>query len=171
MIDKFEYYFVAINRWLLIIVLALMSLIVFTNVGLRYLTSHSLEWAEEVSRHLMIWLTFLGCGPVLRYGGHIAIENLQDILSSAWSKALRALIALMLFVFFAFFVYFGVLYAQLTQYQQTPATQISFAYIYSALPVGMSLCFIHWLLVVRGYVGERRFAQDTQFDATSSASL
>jgi TRAP-type C4-dicarboxylate transport system permease small subunit len=28
----------------------------------------------------MIWLTFLGAGPVLRYGGHIAVENLQDAL-------------------------------------------------------------------------------------------
>ena len=50
---------------------------------MRYLTSDSLEWAEEVSRHMMIWLTFLGAGPVLRYGGHIAVENLQDALPRA----------------------------------------------------------------------------------------
>ncbi len=57
-----------------------MSVIIFVNVAMRYLTSNSLEWAEEVSRHMMIWLTFLGAGPVLRYGGHIAVENLQDAL-------------------------------------------------------------------------------------------
>src|SRR5437773_2057125 len=30
-----------------------------------------------------IWLTFLGCGLVLRYGGHIGIEALQESLPPA----------------------------------------------------------------------------------------
>jgi TRAP-type C4-dicarboxylate transport system permease small subunit len=72
--------FLAVNRWLLIVILAVMSLIVFANVVLRYSTSYSIEWSEEVARHLLVWLTFIGCGPVLRYGGHIAVENLQDLL-------------------------------------------------------------------------------------------
>ena len=169
--DRFEAGFVALNKWVLIVILAVMSVIIFTNVSLRYLTSHSIEWAEEVARHLMIWLTFLGCGPVLRYGGHIAIENLQDSVPSAWARALRVLIALLLTVFFGVFVYFGLEYMDRTQYQLTPSTQISFAFIYAALPVGMALCLIHWLLIVREYVMERRFAADAQFDATASASL
>ena len=168
---RFEAGFVALNKWLLIVILAVMSVIIFTNVSLRYLTSHSIEWAEEVARHLMIWLTFLGCGPVLRYGGHIAIDNLQDSLPKGLSQALRVLIALLLACFFAVFIYFGVEYMDRTQYQLTPATQISFATIYAALPVGMALCLIHWLLIVRAYMLERRFAADAQFDATASASL
>ena len=70
-----------------------MSVIIFTNVVMRYVTSDSLEWAEEVSRHMMIWLTFLGAGPVLRYGGHIAVENLQDALPRAGAIAMRAIVA------------------------------------------------------------------------------
>ena len=167
----FEKYFLAFNRWLLIGMLAAMSVIIFTNVVLRYTTSQSIEWAEEVARHMMIWLSFIGCGPVLRYGGHIAIENLQDSVPSTWARALRVLIALLLTVFFGVFVYFGLEYMDRTQYQLTPATQISFAAIYAALPVGMALCLIHWLLIVRAYVLERRFAADAQFDATASASL
>ena len=169
--DRFEAGFVALNKWLLIVILAVMSVIIFTNVSLRYLTSHSIEWAEEVARHLMIWLTFLGCGPVLRYGGHIAIDNLQDSLPKGLSQVLRMLIALLLTCFFVVFIYFGLEYMDRTQYQLTPATQISFAAIYAALPVGMALCLIHWLLIVRRYVFHREFASDAQFDATASASL
>ena len=168
---RFEAGFVALNKWLLILILAAMSVIIFANVGLRYLTNQSIEWAEEVARHLMIWLTFLGAGPVLRYGGHIAIENLQDALPLWAARALRLIIALCLLGLFASFVYFGLEYMDRTQYQRTPATQISFAFIYAALPVGMALCLIHWLLIVRDYVLERRFAADAQFDATASASL
>lgn len=168
---KFEHYFLAFNRWVLIIMLAVMSIIIFANVGLRYLTSQSIEWAEEVARHMMIWMTFIGCGPVLRYGGHIAVENLQDALPRQVAVALRALIALLLLGFFCFFVWFGVDYMDRTQYQQTPATQISFAWIYAALPVGMAMSIVHLLLIVRGYVTERQFASDEHFDATASASL
>jgi TRAP-type transport system small permease protein len=167
----FERYFLATNRWMLIVMLAVMSIIIFANVVLRYTTNVSIEWAEEVSRHLMIWLTFIGCGPVLRYGGHIAVENLQDALPRSMAVALRAVIALLLTGLFVFFVWFGLEYMDRTQYQITPATQISVAYIYAALPLGAAMTLIHWLLIVRDYVLERKFAVDAHFDATASASL
>jgi TRAP-type C4-dicarboxylate transport system permease small subunit len=167
----FERYFVATNRWMLIIMLAVMSVIIFANVVLRYSTNVSIEWAEEVARHLMIWLTFIGCGPVLRYGGHIAVENLQDSLPRPMAIALRAFIAVLLAGLFVFLTWYGIEYMDRTQYQQTPATQISFAYIYAALPIGAAMTLIHWLLIVRDYVLERQFAADAHFDATASASL
>jgi TRAP-type transport system small permease protein len=168
---RFEHYFLAGNRYLLISLLAAMSVIIFTNVVLRYTTSVSITWAEEVARHLMIWLTFLGCGPVLRYGGHIAIENLQDALPKRAAIALRMLIALLLSAMFILMIWFGLDYMERTQYQLTPATQISFVYIYAALPIGMAMTLVHWLLIVRSYVFERQFASDEHFDATASASL
>jgi TRAP-type C4-dicarboxylate transport system permease small subunit len=167
----FERYFLATNRWVLIVMLAVMSVIIFTNVVLRYTTNQSIEWAEEVSRHLMIWLTFLGCGPVLRYGGHIAVENMQDLMPRSVAIAMRLVIAVLIFALFIFLTWFGLDYMDRTQYQQTPATQISFAYVYAALPMGSAMTLIHWLFIVRDYVLERKFASDEHFDATASASL
>ncbi len=169
--QTFERTFLAANRWALIFLLAAMSVIIFTNVALRYLTDSSLEWAEEVARHMMIWLTFLGAGPVLRYGGHIAVENLQDTLPRPLAVALRTVVAALLFGFFGFMVWYGWLYMQRTMFQLTPVTQIPFAYIYSAMAIGGLLLIVHFLLIVRGYVVERRFAADEHFDATASASL
>jgi TRAP-type C4-dicarboxylate transport system permease small subunit len=171
LIDKFESGFMQFNRWLLIVMLAVMSVIIFANVTLRYTTSQSIEWAEEVARHLMIWLTFIGCGPVLRYGGHIAIDNLQDALPNRVSQALRVLIAILMTAFCVFCIVTGLDYMDRTQYQSTPATQISMAWIYAALPIGMTMTLIHWLLIVRRYVLLREFASDAHFDATASASL
>ena len=169
--QAFERYFLAANRWALILLLAAMSVIIFTNVVLRYTTSQSLEWAEEVSRHMMIWLTFLGAGPVLRYGGHIAVENLQDALPRGAAIALRIVVGALLFAFFGFMVWYGWLYMQRTMFQLTAVTQIPFAYIYSAMLFGGVLLVVHWLLVVRGYVLRREFASDAHFDANASASL
>jgi TRAP-type transport system small permease protein len=170
-VDKLESGLLAANRWALIALLAAMSVIIFTNVALRYLTSQSIEWAEEVARHLMIWLTFVGAGPVLRYGGHIAIDNLQDALPQRAAQALRWVVVVLLFVFFVFMVVWGAMYVDRAQYQTTAATQISFGWIYGAMPVGGLLLLAHGVFVVRGYLRDRQFAADEHFDANASASL
>ena len=167
----FEKALMATNRWALIILLAAMSVIIFINVISRYIEGEALPWAEEVARHLMIWLTFLGAGPVLRYGGHLAVENLQDSLPRPWAIALRAVVALLLLGFFVFMIWYGLIYVSRTQYQTTAATQISFGYIYAAMPLGGLLLILHFLLVLRDYVIDRRFASDAHFDAQASASL
>ena len=169
--DQFERGLIAVNRWALIGLLGAMTVIIFTNVALRYLTDQSIEWAEEVARHMMIWLTFLGAGPVLRYGGHIAVDNLQDNVPPRVAVALRVLIALLMTGFFVFMVWWGILYMQRAQFQTTAATQISFAWIYAAMPVGGVLLLMHWFLILRGYVRRRAFAADAHFDANASASL
>lgn len=169
--DAFEQGLMRLNRWVLIVLLAAMAVIIFANVVLRYSTSQSIEWAEEVARYLMVWLTFLGAGPVLRYGGHIAVENLQDSLPTPAARALRWLIAAMLFGFFGFMVWYGALYVERAQFQMTPTTQISMAWVYAAMPVGGLLLAVHWALILRRYVRDREFAADAHFDANASASL
>jgi TRAP-type C4-dicarboxylate transport system permease small subunit len=120
---------------------------------------------------MMIWLTFLGAGPVLRYGGHIAVENLQDALPARGGMALRAVVAALLFAFFGFLVWYGWLYMQRTMFQLTAVTQIPFAYVYSAMLIGGLLLIVHFLFVVKSYVLRREFRSDAHFDATASASL
>ena len=169
--DTFEKAFLAANRWVLILLLAAMAVIIFANVSLRYLSDQSIEWAEEVARHMMIWLTFLGAGPVLRYGGHIAVDNLQDALPQRAAILVRVLVAALLLAFFGFMVWYGWLYMQRAMFQLTAATQIPFGYVYAAMPVGGVLLIVHWLLVVRRYVRTRQFAADAHFDANTSAAL
>lgn len=169
--EKFETAFMRLNKAALILLLGAMALIIFANVVLRYTTRESIEWAEEVARYLMVWLTFLGAGPVLRYGGHIAIDNLQDSLPHQAAVAIRCVIAALLFGFFGFMVWFGALYVQRAQFQLTPTTQISMGWVYSAIPVGGLLLALHFALILKSYLAARSFAGDEHFDANASASL
>ncbi|MGY9050324.1 MAG: TRAP transporter small permease, partial [Rhodobacterales bacterium] len=118
---RLETIFVALNSWAIILILSAMTLIVGANISLRYLTAHSLPWADEAARYLMIWMTFSGAGLVLRSGGHVAITNLQDTLPDVGQRCLRAAITLGLLIFFGFMVYVGIQYAQRMQFQVTPA--------------------------------------------------
>lgn len=149
---KLEHVFVALNGWALILMLAAMTLIVGANISLRYATGHSLPWADEAARYLMIWMTFGGAGLVLRVGGHAAITNLQDALPGAGQRMLRAAIVVGLLVFFGFMVHVGVQYAQRMQFQVTPALRIPFIYVYAAMPVGFALLIVHLGLIARPFI-------------------
>lgn len=169
--DKLENAFVELNKWALILLLGAMSVIVFTNVSLRYLTNFSIPWAEEVARYMMVWMTFIGAGLTLRYGGHVAIGNVMEALSPTAQRILRAVIVLCLFAFFAIMIWVGYNYAMRMRFQLTPATRIPFAYVYAAIPVGFALLAVHLLLIVRGYVTENRFKEAADVPGDLSGSL
>ena len=138
MLATFDRALIRANRWVVIAILAAMAVMVFANVALRFLTDHSILWVEEVSRYLMIWLTFLGAGIVLRYGGHIGIDTLQERFPRH-APAIRAVIFVLLLAFFATMVWLGVRYALLTWGQTTPVLQIPIGAVYLAMPIGFAL--------------------------------
>ena len=164
--DAFDRVLLRLNRWLVIIILAAMAMMVFANVALRFLTDESILWVEEVSRYLMIWLTFLGAGLVLRYGGHIGIDTLQDSFPRQ-ATAIRWLIFLLLLGFFGFMVWIGTRYATLTWGQTTPVMQIPVGVVYLAMPLGFALLIVHLLLMARPYIRKREFLVDAEFDPES----
>ena len=161
--EAFDKVLLRLNRWLIILILAAMALMVFANVLLRFLTDHSILWVEEVSRYLMIWLTFLGAGLVLRYGGHIGIDTLQDAAPRA-APVIRAVIFVLLLGFFGFMVWVGTRYAMRTWTQTTPVMEIPVGFVYLAMPIGFALLIIHLLLMARPYVAKRQFLVDEEFD-------
>src|SRR3546814_4695659 len=58
-------------------------------------------WSDEVARHLMIWLTFIGAGLTLRHGGLVAIDNVQTAMSPRNARLMRIVVAVIMFAFFA----------------------------------------------------------------------
>ncbi|ETX14345.1 C4-dicarboxylate ABC transporter permease [Roseivivax halodurans JCM 10272] len=149
---RLEHIFVRANGWALILILGAMPLIVGANIALRYLTGHSLSWADEAARYLMIWMTFVGAGLALRMGAHVAITNLQDALPGPGQKMLRGAIVLGLLIFFGFMVSVGIEYAERMQYQMTPALRLPFVYVYAAMPVGFALLILHLMLVAPQFI-------------------
>ena len=144
-------------RHVLAFLLGAMAMIIFANVLMRYITGGSLVWAEEVARYLMVWLTLLGSGLVLRSGGHIAIDNLQDILPVHGARILRALILVSLSACAVGMIVLGVQYMLRSTQQLTASTQIPFAVIYAAMPVGGLILLWCCFSMVTSFVVERRF--------------
>jgi TRAP-type C4-dicarboxylate transport system permease small subunit len=167
MLATFDRRLLAVNRMLVIALLAAMALMVFANVALRFLTDYSILWTEEASRYAMVWLTFIGAGPVLRYGGHIGIETLEQA-APRLAPAIRGAILALLAVFFGVMIVVGVRYAILTWAQTTPVLQVPIGAVYLAMPCGFALMLVHLALMARGYVARRELLGDGEFDADAA---
>lgn len=84
---------------LIALFLAVMVVLVFGNVVLRYGFNSGITVSEEVSRWLFVWLTFLGAVVALKEHAHLGTDMLVSRLPLAGKKAcLFAGHLLMLFV-------------------------------------------------------------------------
>lgn len=70
---------------LIALFLAIMVVLVFGNVVLRYAFNSGITVSEEVSRWLFVWLTFLGAIVAMREHGHLGVDTLVKRLP-AWGK-------------------------------------------------------------------------------------
>lgn len=70
-----EGYF-SLLKILIALFLAVMVVLVFGNVVLRYAFDSGITVSEELSRWLFVWLTFLGAIVALREHGHLGVDTL-----------------------------------------------------------------------------------------------
>ncbi|EJE48737.1 TRAP-type C4-dicarboxylate transport system, small permease component [Acidovorax sp. CF316] len=69
------------------ICLAIMVVLVFGNVVLRYTFNSGITVSEELSRWLFVWLTFMGAVVALREHGHLGMDAFVSRLPVAGKKA------------------------------------------------------------------------------------
>jgi len=73
------------------VAIALMCLITFANVVLRYVSDVSIGWSEEVSVFLMLLLVFAGAAAAAFHDQHIRVEFLYDSKNTQTRRRLRML--------------------------------------------------------------------------------
>src|ERR1700752_738098 len=68
------------------LLLALMVVLVFGNVVLRYAFNSGITISEELSRWLLVWLTFLGAIVALRGHQHLGVDPLVRALPATGKR-------------------------------------------------------------------------------------
>jgi C4-dicarboxylate transporter DctQ subunit len=121
--------------------LAFTSVLLFANVILRYVFLAPINWAEELTLYLMVWIVFVGGSVAVRTRGHIAIDLLPLVLSPASRRRLAIAVAFAALAFFAvFFWYSGEHVLRVRSIgQSTPVMGAPMWLAYLAMPVGSSL--------------------------------
>jgi TRAP-type C4-dicarboxylate transport system permease small subunit len=124
--------FFATLEALIALLLALMVVLVFGNVVLRYGFNSGITVSEEVSRWLFIWMTFLGAVVALKEHGHLGVDMVVQRLPKAGKKACLAIGHLvMLYVVWLLFQG-SVAQARINWDVTAPTTGASMAIVYAS---------------------------------------
>lgn len=117
---------------LIALFLAVMVVLVFGNVVLRYAFNSGITVSEEVSRWLFVWLTFLGAIVAMREHGHLGVDSLVKRLPS-WGKRACLLTSQVLMLFVTWLLLRGSVEQTVINWDVTaPASGLSTAWFYSA---------------------------------------
>ena len=73
-------------EWLMALLLALMVVLVFGNVLLRYAANSGITVSEELSRWLFVWMTFLGAVVAIKEHAHLGTDMLVSRLGPLGKK-------------------------------------------------------------------------------------
>ena len=82
-----------------------MTLVILYQVFMRYVLNDPPTWSEEMSRFMMVWMTFLVAPIAYRHGMNVAIETLSRFLVGRVQASLQLVLN-------ALILYFMVVYAQ-----------------------------------------------------------
>lgn len=96
-----------ISLWLAGAGLAVMTVIVFAQVFMRYVVGDSLLWVEPTAILLMSWFIFLGAAVGVHENFHMGFEVLLYFLPDRFGRLMQALSNLSVLVFAICMVVYG----------------------------------------------------------------
>lgn len=87
--------------------LALMAAIAFVNVIVRYCTTFSFAWSEEMTVNFFVWVTLLGTARAFRDGSHLAMSIVYEGLPKKGRLCCYLLACVICIIFFGALAYTG----------------------------------------------------------------
>ncbi|MCC5969042.1 MAG: TRAP transporter small permease [Pararhodobacter sp.] len=175
---RLQHLYASVLRGVLAGLIGLLLVVLVTQVVLRYGFGISLIWADEVSRHMLIWATFLGVALAYERGELAGVTMLRDALPRRAGLALAIFGNLLAIGLLVTLVIYGLRYADRIGHRPIAALRFLFGdlfgdrvpapdiwWVYVALPVGLGLLalrfaldIVHYILLWRhgGRVGDLR---------------
>jgi TRAP-type C4-dicarboxylate transport system permease small subunit len=148
-----------ILKMVAVALLAVMVALVFSNVILRYAFNTGITIAEELSRWLFMWLTFLGSISALREHQHLGTDTLTSRLGPKARQGCY-LAANLLMLWVCWLIFSGSLAQTRLNWNVTaPSSGLSLAWFYSAgivFSVSAAIILVEQIVsLLRGHVPAR----------------
>ncbi len=151
LIKIIEGFLVRIISWIIGFLLALMVILVFSNVIARYFLNSALAWSEEISRFMLIWVAFLG--SVLAYvrNEHLGLDILITVLPPRSSRVVLVLANLLVIAAIVILLYGGwsITSHTFNSGWTSPALSIPYGVVYMIVPVCSLLLLLQAFVKLR----------------------
>ena len=137
----------AINRWVekvLLVIGAAICIILFAQVVFRY-AGASLGWSEEVSRHLLVAITFLGGTVAYKRASFIGLRGLGHHIGPAVQRIIVVALQVLTLGLFLLIAWFGAVYTLKAAEQTSAALQIPMSIPFGVIPLAALIFVLHVL--------------------------
>ena len=126
------------------IFLAIFTVLMFTNVILRYLFGTSIVWGDELCRYCLVGSTFFSIPVWIRRRSGIRVDAVVSLLPKKVQKILDVLVYAVLIVFFTFLFIKGVSTYQnmAASGQASAAMHMPTKYLYLVVEIGFALAIL-----------------------------
>ncbi|WP_245539495.1 TRAP transporter small permease [Thiofilum flexile] len=112
------------------LLLAIMVVLVFGNVVLRYGLNSGITISEELSRWLFVWLTFMGAVVALHEKAHMSMGEVASALPPSIQRIVR-IVVLLLMLWVTWLIFSGSLsQTQINLENYAPVTGLSQGWFY-----------------------------------------
>ncbi len=149
MVQKFIDAYCWLLNWLIAVSLAVMVVLVFGNVVMRYAFNSGITLSEELSRWLFIWLTFMGAIIALKEHGHLGTDMLVGKLGPMGKKLCMG-IAQLLMLFVCWLLFSGSWDQAKINWDTTSAVmEVSMAWVYAP---GVVFAVLGGLIILTEFV-------------------
>lgn len=139
-----EWIDIKIEEWLLIIATIFIVVLVFIQVLARFVFNVSVGWSAELSRYLLIWITWISMSYTIRKNDHIRIMLVVDRLPVQFRKIIEVIVIVVWAAFALVMAYVGTEVVQTMKLmgQKTSTLGISMWVVYLIIPLGGILMLI-----------------------------
>lgn len=135
---------------ILALLLAVMSVLSFANVILRYCFHNALSWSDEICCYCLALSAFFSLPCGIRMGSSIRVDTFTTMLPQGVQKALNQVCNVIMIGFLAFLLkgIFGIIANSAKVGQASPALRIPLAQIYSVMAFAVMLGIVRYVQMI-----------------------
>jgi TRAP-type C4-dicarboxylate transport system permease small subunit len=137
-----------VNRLLLkgggfiaMVLAGVMTGIILVSVFWRYVLQNSIFWSEELSKMMMVWMTFMAAPIALQRGIHVGIQSLLKAAKGRWHFIMLIVGQLTILILMAVCVKEGFQLAWFARRQKASSFELSMIWPYLSMPLGCFMIF------------------------------
>lgn len=143
----------AVLAWVLVALMAAMTVTVTWQVATRYLLGSPSSITEELATFLLIWVSLLGAAYALRVGAHLGVDVVVRRLRGKARRRAEAAVFVVVIAFSLIVLLYGgsrLVYVTIKLNQLSAALQVPMGYVYLVLPLSGLLMVYYAALGLRG---------------------
>lgn len=131
---------------------AVLVTVVAAAVFWRYVLNDSIVWAEELSRYLFVWISFLGGGLGVGTNIHVGVDSVVELMPARPKLVVQIAVELLIVAFTVVLIWVGWQFAMFGLRSDALLLPIKMGHVYMAVPAGGFVMLINVLLNLARHV-------------------